>query len=147
MTANPYLPLPYRVVAVRQDTPDTATVELHPARAAIPEPAPGQFTMLYVLGVGEAPISVSGAPIEGAPLAQTLRGVGAVSRAIIRLQPGEELGVRGPFGTVWPVAAADGHDVLFIAGGLGLAPLRPAVRHVLAHRERCGGACSTCRSR
>jgi NAD(P)H-flavin reductase len=138
MTANPYLPLPYRVVAVRQDTPDTATVELHPARAAIPEPAPGQFTMLYVLGVGEAPISVSGAPIEGAPLAQTLRGVGAVSRAIIRLQPGEELGVRGPFGTVWPVAAADGHDVLFIAGGLGLAPLRPAVRHVLAHRERFG---------
>ena len=138
MTVNPYLPLPYRVIAVRQDTPDTATVELRPVGAAIPEPAPGQFTMLYALGVGEAPISVSGVPIEGAPLAQTLRGVGAVSKAIIRLQPGDELGVRGPYGTTWPVAAADGHDVLFIAGGLGLAPLRPAIRHVLANRERYG---------
>ena len=170
MPTSPYLPLPYRVIAVRQDTPDTATVDLMPVGAAIPEPAPGQFTMLYVLGVGEAPISVSGAPIEGAPLAQTLRGVGAVSKAVIRLQPGQELGVRGPYGTIWPVAEADGHDVLFIAGGLGLAPLRPAVRHVLANRERygrvslctaraarrifctvtnwrCGGACSMCRSR
>ncbi len=138
MPTSPYLPLPYRVIAVRQDTPDTATVDLMPVGAAIPEPAPGQFTMLYVLGVGEAPISVSGAPIEGAPLAQTLRGVGAVSKAVIRLQPGQELGVRGPYGTIWPVAEADGHDVLFIAGGLGLAPLRPAVRHVLANRERYG---------
>ena len=138
MSVNSYLPLPYRVVAVRQDTADVATLDLKPVGAAIPEPAPGQFTMLYMLGVGEAPISVSGVPIEGAPLAQTLRGVGAVSKAIIRLQPGDELGVRGPYGTTWPVAAADGHDVLFIAGGLGLAPLRPAIRHVLANRERYG---------
>ena len=138
MSVDPYLPLPYRVIAVRQDTPDTATVDLQPVGAAIPEPGPGQFTMLYMLGVGEAPISVSGAPIAGAPLAQTLRGVGAVSKAIIRLQPGEELGVRGPYGTMWPVGEAEGHDVLFIAGGLGLAPLRPAVRHVLANRERFG---------
>ena len=77
-------------------------------------------------------------PIDGAPLVHTLRGVGAVSKAIIRLQPGEELGVRGPFGTAWPVAEADGHDVLFIAGGLGLAPLRPAIYHVLANRDRYG---------
>ena len=135
---NPYLPLPYRITSVRQDTPDTATVHLEPVGAAIPEPAPGQFTMLYVLGVGEAPISVSGAPVEGAPLAQTLRGVGPVSKAITRMQPGEELGVRGPYGTIWPVDEAVGHDVLFVAGGLGLAPLRPAVRQVLAHRERYG---------
>lgn len=138
MSASPYLPLPYRIISVRQDTPDTATIDLQPVRAAIPEPAPGQFTMLYMLGVGEAPISVSGVPIEGAPLAQTLRGVGNVSKAIIRLQPGDEIGVRGPYGTTWPVAEADGHDVLFIAGGLGLAPLRPAIRHVLAHRDRYG---------
>ena len=138
MSVNSYLPLPYRVVAVRQDTADVATLDLKPVGAAIPEPAPGQFTMLYMLGVGEAPISVSGVPIEGAPLAQTLRGVGAVSKALIKLQPGEELGVRGPYGTTWPVTAADGHDVLFVAGGLGLEPLRPAIRHVLANRERYG---------
>jgi NAD(P)H-flavin reductase len=138
MSVDPYLPLAYRVIAVRQETADVATLDLLPVGAAIPEPAPGQFAMLYVFGVGDVPISVSGAPVEGAPLMHTLRGVGPASRAITRLRPGQELGVRGPYGTVWPVAEAEGHDVLFVAGGLGLAPLRPAVRQVLANRERYG---------
>ena len=94
--------------------------------------------MLYAFGVGEAPISVSGAPVDGKPLAHTVRNVGAVSNAITRLRVGQELGVRGPYGTAWPVEAADGQDILFVAGGLGMAPLRPAVRHVLAHRDRYG---------
>lgn len=135
---DPYLPLPYRVLAVHQDTPDVVTLDMEPVGAAIPEPKPGQFTMLYAFGVGEAPISVSGAPVDGAPLVHTVRGVGAVSNAIIRLHPGQEIGVRGPYGTAWPIEEADSHDILFVAGGLGLAPLRPAVRHVLANRDRYG---------
>lgn len=138
MTLDPYMPVPYRVTATCQDTADVATLDLVPVGAAIPEPMPGQFTMLYAFGVGEAPISVSGAPVAGAPLVHTVRSVGAVSHAITRLRPGQTLGVRGPYGTKWPVVEAEGQDVLFIAGGLGLAPLRPAVRHVIAHRERYG---------
>jgi NAD(P)H-flavin reductase len=135
---DPYVPLPYRVLAARKDTADVVTLDLEPVAGAIPEPQPGQFTMLYVFGVGEAPISVSGAPVDGAPLVQTVRAVGAVSNAITRLRPGQEIGVRGPYGTTWPVASATGHDILFVAGGLGLAPLRPAIRHVLANRDRYG---------
>jgi NAD(P)H-flavin reductase len=135
---DPYLPVPYRVLAVHQDTADVATLDLEPVGAPIPEPKPGQFTMLYAFGVGEAPISVSGAPVDGAPLVHTVRAVGAVSNAIARLQPGQEIGVRGPYGTPWPLDTADSHDILFVAGGLGLAPLRPAVRHVLANRDRYG---------
>jgi NAD(P)H-flavin reductase len=138
LIVDPLLPLPYRVLAVHQDTLDTATLYLEPVGAAIPEPQPGQFTMLYAFGVGEAPISVSGAPVDGAPLVHTVRSVGAVSNAITRLHAGQELGVRGPYGTAWPVEAADGQDILFVAGGLGLAPLRPAVRHVLANRDHYG---------
>lgn len=135
---DPLLPLPYRITAVRQDTYDTTTLDMEPVRTAIPEPQPGQFTMLYAFGVGEAPISVSGAPVDGKPLTHTVRNVGAVSNAITRLRVGQELGVRGPYGTAWPVESADGQDILFVAGGLGMAPLRPAVRHVLSHRDRYG---------
>ncbi len=135
---DPLLPLPYRVLAVRQDTHDCVSLDLEPVGAAIADPQPGQFTMLYAFGVGEAPISVSGAPVSGAPLVHTVRAVGAVSNAITRLRAGQELGVRGPYGTAWPVEAADGQDILFVAGGLGMAPLRPAVRHVLANRDRYG---------
>ena len=98
---------------------------------------PGQFNMLYACGIGEIAISISGAA-GGANLIHTVRAVGAVSGAITRLEPGAILGVRGPFGTHWPVLEARGADILFIAGGLGLAPLRPAIYRVLADRERYG---------
>ncbi len=103
------------------------------------EPAfePGQFNMLYVFGVGEAPISMSGDPADET-LVHTIRAVGAVTRAAVRLKRGDVLGVRGPFGRGWPVREAEGSDVLLIAGGLGLAPLRPALYAVLARRERYG---------
>ncbi|MDF1523930.1 MAG: FAD/NAD(P)-binding protein, partial [Trueperaceae bacterium] len=100
--------------------------------------APGQFDMLYVFGVGEVPISISGDPARPERLVHTTREVGAVTRAMRRLRPGDAIGVRGPFGTSWPVAAAEGRDVVLIAGGIGLPPLRPALYHVLAHRERYG---------
>jgi NAD(P)H-flavin reductase len=94
--------------------------------------------MLYVFGVGEVPISMSGDPAEPRRLLHTARAAGAVSAAFTRLRPGDSVGVRGPFGTGWPLAAAVGCDVVIVAGGLGLAPLRPMIYRVLAERERYG---------
>src|SRR3954454_9947844 len=101
------LPRPFRVEACRRETHDTWTLELAPVQREPLEVAPGQFTMLYAFGVGEVPISVS-----GPPLAQTIRAVGPVTRALCASRPGTVVGVRGPFGTSWPVAEARGHDVL-----------------------------------
>jgi NAD(P)H-flavin reductase len=135
---DPMHPRLHTVRAVRQDTRDTFTLELAPRTAADRlEPfRPGQFSMLYVFGVGEVPISMSGDP--GAPevLVHTTREVGAVTRAMGRLEEGATIGVRGPFGTAWPVDEAEGGDVVIVAGGIGLAPLRPAIYHLLSHRDR-----------
>jgi anaerobic sulfite reductase subunit B len=129
-------PVPFRVTRRRRETRDTWTLEFEPLHGAELEPEPGQFTMLYVLGVGEVPISVSGAP--GGPLVHTVRAVGAVTEAICRAAPGSVLGVRGPFGNSWPVDEAVGSDVVVVAGGIGLAPLRGAVLEVLRRRGEYG---------
>jgi NAD(P)H-flavin reductase len=91
--------------------------------------------MLYVFGVGELPISISGDPGLQAQLLYTVRSVGPATQALVSLSPGDWLGVRGPFGTAWPLEAVRGKDVLIITGGIGLAPLRPAIYHVLRHRD------------
>jgi NAD(P)H-flavin reductase len=131
-------PRPFRVVGARPDTDDTVTLTL---TALDGEPlafAAGQFTMLSAFGVGEVPISISGDPGAPAVLQHTVRDVGGVTRAIVRAAPGDVLGVRGPFGTGWEVDRGEGGDVVVVAGGIGLAPLRPAVLAVLAGRERYG---------
>jgi NAD(P)H-flavin reductase len=94
--------------------------------------------MLTAFGIGEVPISMSGDPGAAGPLLHTIRAVGPVSSALARLKPGDPLGLRGPFGAGWPMAGAVGRDVVVIAGGLGLAPLRPALYRLLAERERYG---------
>jgi NAD(P)H-flavin reductase len=94
--------------------------------------------MLYALGVGEAAISISGDPAERGRLIHTIRAVGRVSEALTRLKPGDPIGVRGPYGRGWPVDEAAGADVVIIAGGLGLAPLRPAIYRIFAERPRFG---------
>ena len=99
---------------------------------------PGQFNMLYVHGVGEVPISISGDPADPSHLVHTIRAVGSVTRVMEGLTAGATVGVRGPFGTPWPVDELKGKDVLVIAGGLGVAPLRPAILHLLAHRADYG---------
>jgi NAD(P)H-flavin reductase len=121
----------------RVETADTVTLALEPADPAQARFVPGQFTMLSVPGLGEVPISVSGEAVGGL-LIQTIRAVGCVTRHLASLQPGASVGVRGPYGRGWPVAAAEGSDLLLVAGGLGLAPLRPALHHALARRERFG---------
>ena len=100
--------------------------------------SPGQFNMLYAMGVGESAISISGDPARPSELVHTIRAVGHVTRAMEALRRGDVLGVRGPFGASWPLDAAKGRDLLIIAGGLGLAPLRPAILAALAHRADYG---------
>ncbi|WP_326801180.1 FAD/NAD(P)-binding protein [Streptomyces sp. NBC_01788] len=124
-------PLPYRVAAIRPETADTRSVELVPARRELPPFSPGQFAMIYAFGVGEVPISVSALRGPHGGLVHTVRAVGAVSTALYRLRPGDTVGLRGPYGTGWDLGAAAGRDVLVIAGGIGLAPLRPVVHAVL----------------
>ena len=116
-------------------TDDTVTLALRPVDQPIAAHQPGQFTMLYAFGVGEVPISISG-PADGTDLVQTIRSVGAVTRALCAAGPGQMIGVRGPYGTGWEVEAAAGQDVVLVAGGIGLAPLRPALLSLLAARER-----------
>lgn len=135
---NPFIPLPYRVGRVRRETADTATLELVPLAGERPLFKAGQFNMLTAFGVGEIAISMSGDPAHEAGFVHTVRNVGAVSGAIAGLEAGEVLGLRGPFGTAWPSEEAEGSDVVIVAGGLGLAPLRPAIYEVLARRERYG---------
>ena len=108
---------------------------------ARPRPSPsaaGQFNMLYAFGLGEVAISISGDPAEQGRIVHTVRAVGAVSAAITRLRRGMVIGVRGPYGSAWPVAESEGSDIVIVAGGLGLAPLRPVIYRVLARRERYG---------
>jgi anaerobic sulfite reductase subunit B len=129
-----FVPSPFRVAGRRRDTADTWTLTLEPMEAGFAV-APGQFVMVYVFGTGEVPISVSGTPEQpGDPIGLTVRAVGAVTRAICDAEPGAVLGLRGPLGNSWPIQAAAGGDVVVIAGGIGLAPLRPVVLHTLAHR-------------
>lgn len=128
-------PVPYRVVRARPVGPDTGWIELEPVAEALPKFSPGQFAMVYAFGVGDIPLSVCG--IDGDVLSHTVRAVGAVSTAIRDLQPGTTVGVRGPFGTAWELDTARA-DLLIIAGGIGLAPLRPVVHAALARTERQG---------
>ncbi|MBM4160225.1 MAG: Ni/Fe hydrogenase subunit gamma [Ignavibacteria bacterium] len=135
---NPMLPALYTIQRVKRETDDTFTLELVPEsdRHKISF-LPGQFIMVYVFGVGEVPLSISG-DAAGTVLVHTIRAVGIVTRVMSRLRRGDKVGIRGPFGTAWPVQEAQGHDVVLIAGGIGLPPLRPVLYHVLSRREEFG---------
>jgi NAD(P)H-flavin reductase len=130
-------PVAHRVVSRVQETADTWTLELEPLEERV-RPRAGQFDMLYAFGVGEVPISTSGDHEGDGPLTHTIRAVGAVTRALCALEPGSVAGVRGPFGTEWPLAEVAGGDLVVVAGGIGLAPLRPAIRHALERRDDYG---------
>jgi len=137
LNVEPMLPTPYRIQRIRQETDDTFTLELVPADSAEGFSfAPGQFNMLYVYGVGEVPISISSDPSDAPLIQHTTRVVGTVTKAMRLLKRGDMLGIRGPFGTHWPVEDATGRDVVIVAGGIGLAPLRPALYRLMAQREK-----------
>jgi NAD(P)H-flavin reductase len=135
LAAEPMLPLPYRVAGRTTETHDCVTLRLEPARDSLPAFQPGQFTMLAVPGVGEVAISISGDPAsQDGTLTHTIRAAGAVTTALHDAPLGTLLGVRGPFGASWDLASATGRDLVIVAGGVGLAPLRPVVLGALAGR-------------
>lgn len=121
------IPVPYRVTARCEETADTTTLTLTPDGPGLPPWRPGQFMMVYAFGVGEIPLSISGGDCHGSGrIRHTVRAVGATSRAVQQAPVGTVLGLRGPFGRGWPDPPA-GHDIVVLAGGIGLAPLRPVV--------------------
>ena len=139
LLADRHQPMNPTFVTVRSfadELPDTFTLTLDAPPGFSFDP--GQFTMLYAFGVGEVPISVSGDPDDGSVVVQTIRRVGAVTEALGSLSAGDQVGLRGPFGTGWPLHEAEGGDVVMVAGGIGLAPLRPALYRILANRDRFG---------
>jgi NAD(P)H-flavin reductase len=135
---DPVVPRIYRVGRLRRELPDTVTLEVAPSNGGRPAFRPGQFNMLYVFGVGEIAVSLSGDSADKTHFVHTVRDVGAVSKAITKLETGATIGLRGPFGVGWPVEAAEGSHIVIVAGGLGLSPLRPAIYHILANRARYG---------
>lgn len=135
---HPMVPEVRRIKRVYRENHNTVTLAVEAADAAGPACLPGQFNMLYAFGVGEVPISLSGDPAEPGVQHHTIRDVGAVTRALTRLKRGDSVGVRGPFGSAWPIASCRGRDVVLIAGGIGIAPLRPAIYALLRERERYG---------
>jgi NAD(P)H-flavin reductase len=100
----------------------------------------GQYNMLYMYGVGEVPISISGDPGDRAKIVHTIRAYGAVTSRMMTLRAGDVVGIRGPFGNPWPIDELRGHDILLVAGGIGVAPLRPVLYEILSKRERFGKA-------
>jgi NAD(P)H-flavin reductase len=133
---EPMLPRPFRIQQIWNETSDTFSFSLVPVEEGGGHSfAPGQFNMLYAYGVGEVPISISSDPAEAPRLRHTTRVVGPVTRALRRLKRGETMGVRGPFGSAWPVEEAKGRDLVVVAGGIGLAPLRPVLYQALAQRQ------------
>ena len=134
---DPMLPKPYRIQTLRHETHDTFTIELGPENNGRQFPFfPGQFNMIYVFGVGEVPISISSNPQNSQTFQHTTRIVGVVTRAMVHLKKGDLVGVRGPYGTHWPIEEAKGRDVIILSGGIGLAPLRPGQYHLMEQRKK-----------
>jgi NAD(P)H-flavin reductase len=139
LATDPMLSQPYLVREVSKETPDTFTLRLAPDEGSNGTSfQPGQFSMLWVFGVGELPISISGDPAKHDQLVYTVRSVGKATNALVTRTAGQGVGVRGPFGMGWPLQAVRGRDVIVVAGGIGLAPLRPVIYEVLNHREDYG---------
>jgi NAD(P)H-flavin reductase len=137
---DPMIPVPRTIKKIVWETDDTYTILLDPPPADAPKFSfmPGQFNMLYVYGTGESAISISSDPSKPNQLAHTIHRVGTVTTAISQMKKGDVIGIRGPFGTKWPVHRAHGFDVCIVAGGIGLAPLRPVIYSLLSRRKDYG---------
>lgn len=138
---SPYVPAEAVVLQRIQESKTIYTLRLEltdPLKREAFQFTPGQFNMLYLYGVGEVPISISSDPHDPGILGHTIRAVGRVSRGLTQLEPGQRLGIRGPYGRPWPLQAAEGHDILVVTGGLGCAPVVAVINYVLLRRERYG---------
>ena len=135
--ADPSCPVPHRIARHVRETRDTYSLDLVEIAGNDGfEFLPGQFNMLYMYGVGEVPISISGDPADKNKLVHTIRAYGSVTSRMSALKKGDLIGVRGPFGNCWPLERFGGQDLLLIAGGIGVAPLRPVIYSILANRPK-----------
>lgn len=132
---DPLLPSLCAVKSRRQHSDDVFTLEIEPP-VHYPAFGAGQFNMLYIPGAGEAAISISGDPANADSLIHTIRAVGSVTGLLGKCSSGDRIGLRGPFGKSWPLEAAMGKDLVLVAGGIGMAPLRPVLYQALAERDR-----------
>jgi NAD(P)H-flavin reductase len=138
---DPMLPRLATIHAIKPEAYGISTFSMafqEPANRASFHFQPGQFNMLYLPGVGEVAISISSDPADARELNHTIRYAGSVTRAIGRLKVGDTLGVRGPYGSHWPLEKAQGKNLVIVAGGIGLAPLRPVIHSVLRQRDAYG---------
>ena len=129
------------VVARTQESPTIFTLQLRlvdDAAQAAYRFAPGQFNMLYLYGVGEVPISIMSDPEDRDGIGHTIRAVGRATEGLAGLKPGDQVGLRGPFGRGWPLQEMGGRDVVLVLGGLGCAPAVSVIQYVLRRRERFG---------
>jgi NAD(P)H-flavin reductase len=131
-------PVAHRVAWRQRQTADVVTLGISPVHGSPAAFMAGQFNMLYAYAVGEAAISISGDPLDDGPTVHTIRDVGAVSHALCGMDVGDTLGVRGPFGSDWGLDSAAETDLVIVAGGIGLAPLRPVITQVIGQRARFG---------
>lgn len=134
---SPLVPRPVRIRECRRETHDVFSLVLDAPSSGY-QFRPGQFNMLYVFGVGEAAISVSGDPDDNLSIMHTIRAVGSVTNALAKLNPGDCIGMRGPFGSAWPLDVMRGHDIVVVTGGIGLAPLRSLLLVISRHRADFG---------
>ncbi len=140
-SANPWCAQPVRIRDIVAEAAGTATYELAFEDEALARSyrfKPGQFNMLYLPGFGESAISLSSDPARYDSMLHTVRIAGNVTQALSRMTAGDQLAVRGPFGTGWPMEACRGCDVVIACGGVGLAPLRPAIYDIINHRADYG---------
>ncbi|MFH1157727.1 MAG: FAD/NAD(P)-binding protein [Pseudomonadota bacterium] len=137
--ADLMMPLSFRVEEKRIESSGCSVLTIKPsAGKGLEAFKPGQFYMLYVFGHGEVPISINGDPARQDSLVFTIKNVGSVTAALCAMEKGDILGVRGPFGTAWPLEKLEGDDVVIMAGGLGCVPLRPVIRHVIDNKSKYG---------
>jgi len=137
----PWVPTVARIVERTKESSNTTTFRVEIVDAKLRERfrfLPGQFNMLYVFGVGEAAISISSDPDDTSTITHTIRHVGSVTFAINGLSVGDTIGLRGPFGSNWPLTQCRGRDILLVTGGIGIAPLRPAIYQLFKHRDQYG---------
>jgi len=139
--SKPMVPTPATITHIKEESSNTSTYTLQIDDPQLRETyrfQPGQFNMLYLFGLGEAAISLSGDPEDHGNIVHTIRHCGSVTFGLGKLAVGSKIGIRGPFGNGWPLDAGKGRDIILIAGGIGLAPLRPAVHQILANRSLYG---------
>ncbi len=138
---NPYLIHPATIIDKVRESETIHTYRLRILDEQIREQfrfEAGQFNMLYLFGVGEVAISIVSDPDEPELLDHTIRAVGRATKAMADLQPGDVLGIRGPFGRGWPLDEARGHDVVIVTGGLGCAPVVGAIEYIFRRRDQYG---------